>query len=146
MFIKCVHVGIAEVNTVVSFFLIQYDNTRVQLSDNGVVSIETPFASAGSKSFPVQQLLIAPYWDDIYMKKQGQILYKVFSSGSVLEQVSDFVASHVTDFEASWALVARWEDVCLYLDNDCLDNQIGVSERHAHFSAKFSSVLESMLM
>ena len=103
-------------------------NSRTQLADNGLVAIKTPYDSTSSREFPVPQLLIAPYWNDIDMRKQGQLLYKMFSSGLVLEQVNEFVAGHVTGFEASWALVARWEDVCSLRADECSKQQIGVSE------------------
>ena len=136
LFIQCApKLAIAVISAIVCFRLY---NARIQLSDNGVVVIGAPFKSArgSARPFPVAELLIAPYWDDIFMEDQGQLLYKVLSNGTVLDQISNFVAAHVTDFEASWALVARWEDVCLYGDSDCLNNQIGVSERRAHFVCK----------
>ena len=108
-------------------------NIRIQLADNGLVSIKTSYDSTSSMLFPVDQLLIAPYWDDIDMRKQGQLLYKVFINDSVVEQVSNFVAGHVTGFEASWALVARWEDVCSFRKSQCYNEGIGVSIGPAHF-------------
>ena len=77
-------------------------------------------------------LVIAPYWDDIDMSEQGRITY-VAADGynvSLVQEVSDFVASVVAGFKASWALVARWEDVCSYRDDDCIEKGDNVSAGH----------------
>lgn len=104
----------------------------VQLAVNGFVAVQNTYKEPKARLFPVQQLLVAPYWDDIDMSIRGKLLYSVIGGGdnsSVLEQVNDFVNDHAVNFVASWALVAKWTDVCSYGDDACINNKIGVSER-----------------
>ena len=64
------------------------------------------------------------------MRERGHATYMTTDSYNVslLQEVSNFIAGVVSGFEALWALVARWEDVCSYNVDDCIEKGINVSQ------------------
>ena len=63
--------------------------------------------------------VVAPYWDDVDLRRAGNISYEVHSrsgnnpgSNQLLDEVSGFVENSTgQSFQGSWMLVAEWENV-----------------------------------
>ena len=96
----------------------------IQISSNGLISLGTSYTSYTPEAFPISSKVIAPYWDDIDLRQQGQINYTLVTTqndsvGSIA-LVNNFLASNISvNFSADWILVAQWVDVCPYGNSDC---------------------------
>ena len=64
--------------------------------------------------------LVAPYWDDIDIRRDGNVFYEVHSTGdsvefnNLLSQVSNFITNETTSgevFTGTWMLIAQWDRV-----------------------------------
>ena len=91
---------------------------ELQISSNGLISFGESFLGWSGRLFPIEEKVIAPYWDDIDLTSRGSILYDSFNilNGSeVLRNVSAFINSVQRTpnmFEASSAVVVYWRDTC----------------------------------
>ena len=75
---------------------------------------EAPFPAGAPGAY-----VVAPYWDDVDLRRAGNISYEVHSrrennpgSNQLLEEVSGFVEDSTgQSFQGSWMLVAEWKEV-----------------------------------
>ena len=97
----------------------------MQISSNGLISFGSQFTSFSPRLFPIDQQVIAPYWDDIILSSRGTIFYDSFNDQNglkVLKTVSNFINSvqwEPTQFEASSVVVVYWRDTCPFGDSRC---------------------------
>ena len=93
----------------------------MQVASNGFISFGQPFFAYIPHSFPVQEMIVAPYWDDIDLSQKGVVLYSLINDtvSDLVDQVNDYISSKYTNFQAKWILVARWVNVCPYMDATC---------------------------
>ena len=97
----------------------------MQVSTNGLVSFGSPYTAYSSRTFPITQRVIAPYWNDQDFRSKGSIRYFSVTPthptlASTLANASMFIRSvNDVDFEASWMFVVRWIDACPYGNNRC---------------------------
>ena len=96
-----------------------------QIGTNGYFSFSEPFYSASPQTFPGVSTdvssfyLVAPFWDDVDLRRRGNIFYEVHTtetSQSLLSQVSNFVSNG--SFSGTWMLVARWDEVHSWPDGE----------------------------
>ena len=97
----------------------------MQVSTNGLVSFGSPYTAYVSRTFPITQQVIAPYWNDQDFRSKGSIRYFSVTPthptlASTLANASMFIRSVNDDnFEASWMFVVRWIDACPFGNNRC---------------------------
>ena len=94
-----------------------------QVETNGVISFGRPLGLNRPALFPTEQVssfyayTVAPYWSDIDTRLNGSVRYQTYSSvnssdAQVINTVADFInAENGSISNASWMLVATWEDV-----------------------------------
>ena len=96
-----------------------------QISTNGIISFDVPFFSADTARFPsslnaVRNLfLVAPFWDDVDLRDDGDIFYEAHSTASgnldslnLMSQVDGYIQGETgEDFSGTWMLVAHWDGV-----------------------------------
>ena len=104
----------------------------MQVSSNGLISFGTSFTSFIPQTFPIFVNVVAPYWDDTDTRIKGVVRFDVITPSHptlscLLELASDLIREEYVDvdFKASWLLVARWIDVCPFLDNRCFQVREG---------------------
>ena len=115
----------------------------VQISTNGYFSFSEPFYEEVPEQFPgttadvIALYLVAPFWDNIDLRRRGNIFYEVHSldsSPSLLSQVSHFVSDGL--FSGTWMLVAQWDQVHPWPD--------GESEVYRNYLASFGITSEAV--
>ena len=91
---------------------------ELQISSNGLISFGDSYLEYIRRLFPINEKVIAPYWDDIDLTGRGSIHYDSFNTlngSEVLRNVSAFINSVYRTpnmFEASSAVVVYWRDTC----------------------------------
>jgi len=59
--------------------------------------------------------LVAPFWADHDTRPSGQVSYEVHQSNALTSCVSQFISQqHMSNFTATWMLIAEWEDIQQY--------------------------------
>lgn len=102
------------------FFLVI--NTHTQIGTNGIISFDQPVYSAIPSLFPTERnhirnlFIVAPFWDDIDLRRSGNILYKTFttSSGNIdgIKLANDYILKETGEqFDGEWMLVVTWDHV-----------------------------------
>ena len=92
------------------------------MSNNGLFSFGGPFFNYSAVDFPIEESVVAPFWDDIDVREGGSIFYEIHSCTSfnarsleLLQHVSYFISEvEGVSFLGSWMLVGMWEDVPEY--------------------------------
>ena len=104
----------------------------MQVSSNGLISFGGRYIGFGLVTFPILSVnIVAPYWDDINLRKKGIVRYAVITHSHPtlsfwLNQTNELIKKNNNEeFKASWLLVARWIDVCPYRDEDC--SEVGLN-------------------
>ena len=104
----------------------------MQVSSNGLISFGTSFTAFIPRTFPLSVNVVAPYWDDTDTRMKGVVRFDVITPSHptlscLLELTSDLIREEYVDveFKASWLLVARWIDVCPFLDSRCFQVREG---------------------
>ena len=106
----------------------------LQITSNGLICFGTPYTAYNPRQFPIEQKVIAPYWDDIDLSHKGLVLFASLIQGQksrlsdvatraifdiVNDYLSDTVIRGTTRFRAHWILAARWIDVCPFGNAEC---------------------------
>ena len=115
-----------------------------QVSENGVFSFESPWRFSHPDRFPGtdfnvgQTHVVAPFWSDADIRKEGTVRYLAITDNSDAAAVEIFneVAARVRDelnppngrFNPTWMLVAQWDKVHPYPHGS--SNHDGVSEEY----------------
>ena len=102
--------------------------TYMQVSSNGLVSFGTSFTSYMPRTFPISVNVVAPYWDDTDTTMKGGVRFDVITPSHptlacLLEQINGIInkENEYQNFKSSWLLVARWINVCPYLNSNCFE-------------------------
>jgi len=105
----------------------------VQVGDNGVISFTSPFTLFNPEPFPGFSNIhvVAPYWSDNDIRRQGSVIYEVFQFGdstigdsdSLLDTVSDFITENFNNdsepaFKGTYMILAEWREVHPFPDGD----------------------------
>ncbi len=105
------------------------------MSTNGLISFKDSFLDCCPTPFPISTnnlAIVAPYWADTDISAgKGSVVYEVHdasNSGSkeMLDQLSTFVGLRTGDFDfsGSWMLVAKWDRVQPYSQDDGPSSQV----------------------
>ena len=100
---------------------------HIQISSNGLISFGSRFTSYVPKLFPIQSDVIAPYWADIDLRNDGVIKYATVTRSHptlscLLDLTNDLIEElENAKFNATWVLVARWMDVCPFMNVPCFE-------------------------
>ena len=90
------------------------------------MSFSAPFYNHQPYAFPsdfsdvASVYLVAPFWSDVDIRREGAVFYEVHMTGNsgsedLLGVVSDFVSDYTgDDFVGSWMLIAQWDKVHPY--------------------------------
>lgn len=88
------------------------------MNSNGILSFRTGFTDFNPVNFPLSSnrddILIAPFWDDVNINVAGDIFYRFTTNQSLLDEVGgniskafEVVFKPVMLFVATWNEVAR---------------------------------------
>ena len=90
-------------------------STPMQVNTNGPLSFRSPFTDFSPRPFPLiseNDILIAPFWDDIFIIRAGEIYYRFSVDPSLLEEVGGNISdAFSTSFIPSQLFVATWDRV-----------------------------------
>ena len=98
------------------------------VSFGGYYFSRTPIA------FPTSRRLIAPFWEYNSLSQRGALHFVLVNSqhstlSYLLEPISVFISDRDdTDFEATWLLLAHWEDTCPYSPFNRFCGQVSYSQ------------------
>uniref|UniRef100_A0A3P8PHF4 NIDO domain-containing protein n=1 Tax=Astatotilapia calliptera TaxID=8154 RepID=A0A3P8PHF4_ASTCA len=85
---------------------------------NGHLTFDASWSSYTPQLFPMygSRDIIAPFWTDLDNRVNGQIYYKQYTSGSVLQQATQDINQYFPglNFNANWVFVATWFEVAYY--------------------------------
>ena len=111
----------------------------MQVGDNGIISFNRGYLFWEPSLFPTSNqairdsLVVAPFWSDTDIRRQGDIRYALIEAGSstgkaemaLLNFVSGFIAAKQSkragNFSATSVLVAQWINVPPYPDGGDLE-------------------------
>ena len=93
-----------------------------QIGTNGIISFDQPVYSYISYHFPSNRndirnlFIVAPFWDDVDIRRSGNIFYKIFTTLSddadVMVMVNDYIFQETGEaFYGEWMLVVTWDHV-----------------------------------
>ena len=97
-----------------------------QVGTNGVISFSRPFYYWYPYPFPGFSYLrrfhvVAPYWADHDIRREGSVLYETFERGRspnddlMLSRVNDYLnRSMSSDFSGTFMILAKWNGVHPY--------------------------------
>ena len=62
-----------------------------QVNTNGILSFQHPFTQFSPRRFPLNNLipLVAPFWDDVDIRRFGNIFYREISNVTLLQRAPD---------------------------------------------------------
>ena len=67
--------------------------------------------------------MIAPFWDDIILTEKGIVEYGIVTpatASNIINKVEIFLKlSQNIDVELDWILVAKWVNVCPFVNSNC---------------------------
>ena len=83
----------------------------LQISAYGVLSFRQGFYSCCERFFPRDfDILIAPFWDDIYIYDSGEIYYRYSTDSELLAGVGETVQNaFASDFDPDFLFIATWD-------------------------------------
>lgn len=99
------------------------------MATNGIISFGVVFYDHEPVAFPsgfssvTNSFLIAPFWSDVDIRKDGKIFYEVHQSSNtasaeLLANVNSAINANgntdTSNFNGTWMLVAKWESVGPY--------------------------------
>ena len=89
--------------------------TFLQVSANGVISFSGFFFDSTPETFPLtgrNDILIAPFWDDVDIRISGRVLYRLTNTSILLDLVGASISSVFnTTFNPTQLFIATWDDV-----------------------------------
>lgn len=92
-------------------------NYCIQVNTNGVISFLREVKEFTPAAFPLSgnRRLVAPFWADVDIRKNGQVFYRQTASDTkLLQQTTLDVTNTFVDhrkFKATWVFVVTWHEV-----------------------------------
>ena len=111
-----------------------------------MISFGSNFTEYITRPFPIDDLVVAPYWDDIDLEITGEVRYSLLSDveSSLLQQVNYFLENNQSlEFNASWILIAQWIDTCPYENNTCKSEMVSIIMNKLYFCAHHKAFSEN---
>ncbi|XP_028332624.1 alpha-tectorin isoform X2 [Gouania willdenowi] len=88
------------------------------VNHNGHITFNVSRSYTQPTRFPLNRSedIIAPFWTDLDNRRNGQVYYNQYTSGSILQQATRDINSYFPNihFTANWVLVATWYQVAYY--------------------------------
>ena len=83
----------------------------MQVTTEGVISFRDPISDYNSRPFPLSssEILIAPFWDISSIQFFGQVLFRLSSNQTLLNEVGSTI--HDDDFTPKKLLIATWNGI-----------------------------------
>ncbi len=127
--------------------------TAAYVNENGVISFDEPWRFSYPNRFPTnyfhsrQSMVIAPFWSDNDIRREGTVRYFTFCTISnkaecthqnkstpsyqesvrIMNTVNEYIqTTRDSDFDGSWLLIAQWDQVHPSPHGD--DDRRGISE------------------
>ena len=95
-----------------------FNDSGPQVHTDGILSFQFQFPSLNRQMFPLLRLpLIAPFWDDVDIRRFGNIFYRETSNATLLQRARDqlqelFPSSG--NFTPTTLFIATWDRVAGY--------------------------------
>lgn len=89
----------------------------LQVNSNGVLSFRRPFTATETTPFPLSSddILIAPFWDNIDIEAAGQVLFRITNDLSLRTEIGGVINGlFVTNFLPDSVFVATWDQVAQF--------------------------------
>ena len=83
------------------------------MNSNGILSFRNNFTSFSPETFPTSNdVLIAPFWDDVNINVAGDIFYRFTTDQFLLDEVGgDISDAFEVTFEPTLLFIATWDEV-----------------------------------
>ena len=113
-----------------SYWFVSFNHFGPQVNKNGIISFQLPFTEFRPRRFPLSNLipLIAPFWDDVDIRRYGNIFFRETSNASLLQiaynQLQEWFPSS-GNFTPTTLFIATWDRVAHY---------VGVSQVSAYMT------------
>ena len=112
------------------------------MNENGVLSFDKPFKFSHPSQLPPENIyarqsdIVAPFWSDNDIRKDGTVRYVDIVKGSSNQgdMLLDLVANNIKDtksnkqFQPTWMIVAQWDKVHPHPHG--ADTHDGISEEY----------------
>ena len=99
-----------------SYLFASFNRFGSQVNRNGIISFQLPFTEYIPRRFPLNNSipLIAPFWDDVDIRRCGNIFYRGTSNATLLQRSRDqlqelFPSSD--NFTPTTMFIATWDRV-----------------------------------
>uniref|UniRef100_A0A3B5ACG6 Alpha-tectorin-like n=1 Tax=Stegastes partitus TaxID=144197 RepID=A0A3B5ACG6_9TELE len=93
-------------------------HNQIYVNHNGDLTFNAPWSRYTPERIPMHGTrdIIAPFWTDIDNRRNGQINYMQYTSGTVLQQATRDINTYFPrlSFTAEWVFVATWYQVAYY--------------------------------
>uniref|UniRef100_A0A3B3UBI6 NIDO domain-containing protein n=1 Tax=Poecilia latipinna TaxID=48699 RepID=A0A3B3UBI6_9TELE len=101
-----------------SFNYFGHSYSQIYVNHNGDLTFTGPYYSYTPQQFPMYGStdIIAPFWTDLDNRGNGNIYYVQYTSGSLLQQVTQDINTYfpALNFQANWIFIATWHEVAYY--------------------------------
>uniref|UniRef100_A0A3Q2PME6 NIDO domain-containing protein n=1 Tax=Fundulus heteroclitus TaxID=8078 RepID=A0A3Q2PME6_FUNHE len=92
--------------------------SQIYVNHNGHLTFYSSWSSYSPQRFPIHggRDIIAPYWTDLDNRGNGDIYYVQYTSGSILQEVTQDINANfpALNFHANWVFIATWYEVAYY--------------------------------
>uniref|UniRef100_A0A3B5LPA4 NIDO domain-containing protein n=1 Tax=Xiphophorus couchianus TaxID=32473 RepID=A0A3B5LPA4_9TELE len=92
--------------------------SQIYVNHNGDLTFVSPWSSFTPQRFPMYGTrdVIAPFWTDLDTRGNGDIYYIQYTSGSILQQVTQDINRYfpALNFQANWIFIATWYEVAYF--------------------------------
>ena len=88
----------------------------MQVNTNGVISFRKRFVNFITQSFPLasNNVLLAPFWDNIDISRGGQILFRTTTDPAIIDTVGSIASNSISFgdvFSPEVVFIATWNMV-----------------------------------
>uniref|UniRef100_A0A3B3YW40 NIDO domain-containing protein n=1 Tax=Poecilia mexicana TaxID=48701 RepID=A0A3B3YW40_9TELE len=101
-----------------SFNYFGHSYSQIYVNHNGDLTFTGPYYSYTPQQFPMYGStdIIAPFWTDLDNRGNGNIYYVQYTSGSLLQQVTQDINTYfpALNFQANWIFIATWHEVAYF--------------------------------
>ena len=102
-----------------SYWIASFDVFGSQVNTNGIISFQRPFTDYIPRRFPLNNNipLIAPFWDDVDIRRFGNIFYRQTSNVTLLQTARDQLQNlfpSSDNFTPTTLFIATWDRVAQF--------------------------------
>lgn len=123
-----------------------------QVNENGAFSFEDPWQFSHPNRFPTSYLssrqshVLAPFWSDNDIRKEGTVRYVTLENGSstrgdmIMNETANYVNCNLVTgdeiFQPTWMIIAQWDQVHPHPHG--ADSHEGISEEYLNRVSKLA--------